>query len=236
MTRLLIYRYDLADAQRMYKGVELIRADKDKPVTAGCYAPSKAEDERFSSSLSRTKRRLMDIVLCNKFDYFCTFTFSDGKVDRYDYRAVQRRLSQFFANYRKRYAPDFKYCVIPEFHRDGAVHFHGFLVGFLAGDLRMNQYGYLDWPRYQASNGFFNCSKIQDYQACAAYATKYITKDLLDMPKGLQLILHTRGLQVPQRVVDEEGARLPVDPEYSNMFCNIAAIPFVDMVQSYGWL
>lgn len=236
MTRLLVYRYDLADAQRMYKGVELIRADADKVKTPGCYAVSKDEDERFASSLSRTKRRVMDLVLCNKFDYFCTFTFSSDKVDRYDYKAVQQRLCKYFNNFRSRYAPDFKYLVIPEYHKDGAVHFHGFVSGFPVGELQQNVHGYLDWPRYQSSNGFFSCSPICDYQACAAYVTKYVTKELLSMPKGIRLILRSKGLKMPERVVDEDNVRLPIDPQYSNMFCNIANIPFDLMVSTYGWL
>ena len=43
-------------------------------------------DEEYTpaiSSLNRTKTLVKDIVLCNDFELFCTFTFDPKKIDRF---------------------------------------------------------------------------------------------------------------------------------------------------------
>ena len=49
------------------------------------------------SSLRRTKTLITDIVLCNDFQYFCTFTFDPDKVDRYSYSACLHKMMQVYS-------------------------------------------------------------------------------------------------------------------------------------------
>ena len=130
---------------------------------------NKSDYEKFDVSLSRSKRCITDIILCNKFDYFCTFTFDESKIDRFNYDVCQKKLRKFFNNFKNRYAPDFKYLIIPEFHKNGAIHFHGVCSGFPAGELITpetvysrvngelvqvpNTKCYKDWTRYHKSFG-----------------------------------------------------------------------------------
>lgn len=171
----------------------------------------KQNDIRLDESLSRTRRRLVDLALCNSWSHFCTFTFSDT---RYNYLECKRKLVQFFNNYKKRVSKDFKYLVVPECHKDGAFHFHGFVSGvtdFTVPEKVMkrlsdgmyievnNTKKYLRWDSYKL--GWFNASPVKNHYATALYCSKYVTKDLVNhshaFPKGSQLILHSQGLITP---------------------------------------
>ena len=95
---------------------------KSRPVSDEAYEPS-------ISSVSRTRRTVRDIVLCNDFEWFVTFTFDPNKVDRYNYNRCLSVMS-IWLHKRKSFDKDFSYLVIPEFHKDGAIHFHALLSHF----------------------------------------------------------------------------------------------------------
>lgn len=185
------------------------------------------ESERFAENVSRTKRMVTDLVLCNRFEYFCTFTFKGP--GRYDLDECSRSLRRFFDNFRKRYAPDFRYLIVPEQHKDGAYHFHGLCSGFPEGELVVpemifrrskitgeietvpNTPGYLDWTRYSSRFGFFNCSPIRSYMRCAFYITKYITKETC-VAKGKKAYMCSSGLVRPELVFDADDVPLIFRP------------------------
>ena len=179
------------------------------------------EDLKLKESLSRTKRNIVDLILCNPFEYFCTFTFNPDKIARYDYSVCQKKIRNFFNNFKSRYAPDFKYLIIPEFHEDGAIHFHGVCSGFPDGELKRNTYGYLDWERYRKSFGFFNCSKIRNYNACAFYVSKYVTKDLIAVGKNGSAYMCSLGLNRPKLIYDEDNIPVLFKPEFENEYCAV---------------
>ena len=142
---------------------------------------------------ARARRTIRDLILCNPFRFFCTFTFSDSKIDRYDYKACKKAITKFFDNFRTRYASHFIYILVPERHKDGAWHFHGLVAGIPAGEFYTPEFityrdrrsqelkvirntkGYMRWRRWPY--GHFDCSVIKDYEASATYVSKYITKD-----------------------------------------------------------
>ncbi len=100
-----------------------------RPMPGGDRAEPSEHDFKLDESLCRSRRNIRDIILCNRFVYFCTFTFSDCKTDRSDLDALSKALRQFFNNFKKRYAPDFKYIIVPERHKNGTWHFHGLISG-----------------------------------------------------------------------------------------------------------
>lgn len=245
-----------------YKHV-YIKRDRDKIIdnaarnTSAILDILKEQDRegKFAESLSRSKRNIRDLVLCNQFEYFCTFTFDEQKIDRYNYNECQKKLRKFFNNFKNRYSPNFQYLIIPEFHKDGAVHFHGLCSGFSDGELIRpekvlkrvngqltmvpNTRGYLDWTRYHKAFGIFNCSKVRNYDACAFYITKYITKDLADMEKGQRVYMCSSGLNRPKMVFDADDVPLIFEPEFENEHCMVAyeraeaTEPFID---DTGWM
>ena len=129
------------------------------------------------NSVQRTKAVVREYAHCNEFNYFVTFTFDSNKIDRYDYNLLKKRITQFFNDFKKRYQHNFKYLIVPEFHRDGAIHFHGLLY-IDESELKINSNGYFTWSRYEKRFGFISLSKIVDKEKIANYIAKYITKDV----------------------------------------------------------
>lgn len=76
-------------------------------------------------SIRRARARVRDIALANAFDVFTTLTLDGRRVDRYDEREIVRKLSTWADNEVRRHG--LRYVLVPERHKDGAVHFHGFL-------------------------------------------------------------------------------------------------------------
>lgn len=207
----------------------------------GIKEKGEARDSPFKldESLCRTRRIIRDLVLCNRFEYFCTFTFADPQM-RYDLDACRRALTKWFNNFRARVAPAFRYLVVPEQHKDGAWHFHGLVWGIPPNEFVVPAYiqvrdretqklkevrnvnGYVRWERYSKRFGFFDCSRICHYEACAAYVSKYITKALSDMAKSKHLYFCSKGLERPDLVLDADGVPFPLEPEYEDDFCRIA--------------
>lgn len=140
------------------------------------------KDARFKSSLLRSKSAVLQLAFNNPWEYFTTFTFDQKKVvSRYDYKELKRQITQFFNNYAKRGGADtgFKYLIVPELHKDGAIHFHGLLHGVNTNDMVKNKNGYYDFVPYCERFGFCQMGKIADTEKCAVYISKYISKEML---------------------------------------------------------
>lgn len=228
------FKHTLIKRDRLERGVDKA-SDNSADILSFLDSKEKEKsDERFSQSLSRSRKSITDIILCNKFSHFCTFTFDSQKIDRYNFKECKKQLTKFFNNFKSRYAPDFTYLVIPEFHKDGAVHFHGVCSGFPDSELTIpdfvfkrvggelvqlpNVFRYHDWKRYHKKFGFFNCSPIRNYAACAFYVSKYVTKDLITLEKGSAVYMCSQGLNRPKLVFDEDDMPLLFSPEFENDF------------------
>lgn len=95
--------------------------DSEKSSTAS--RDGKAED--VERSKRRARSRLADIARSNDFTYFVTLTLDPAKVDRYDPKAVTKKLNNWLDNRVRRNG--LRYVIVPELHKDGAIHFHGFI-------------------------------------------------------------------------------------------------------------
>lgn len=95
----------------------------DKPVTRRGYEPRKAtKQELLDSSRRRARRKIFDYCICNDFDLFVTLTLDGSLIDRGDYSAVIKKLTNFLGNRVKRRG--LKYIGVPEYHKNGGIHFH----------------------------------------------------------------------------------------------------------------
>lgn len=87
-----------------------------------------AEQQRKAESTARAQRRakaaVRDLGMCNDFRFFVTLTLDAARVDRYDMGEITRRLNRWLDNHVRR--DGLAYVLVPERHKDGAVHFHGF--------------------------------------------------------------------------------------------------------------
>lgn len=231
-----VYEYPL---RRQYQ-YRAIGFKGNKPRPADERAEPKENPWKLANSLSRSRRFIRDLILCNRFWYFCTFTFSAANIDRNDLEACKKAITKFFMNFRNRYAPNFIYIIVAETHQDGGWHFHGLVAGIPLGEFTVpdtifwrdprteklkevkNTKGYVRWERYSKRFGFFDCSRIKHYEACAAYVSKYITKDLATLTKGKRLFMSSQGLERPELVFDEEGVAFIYDADYEDEYCRMA--------------
>ncbi len=161
-----------------------------------------AELRRRIDNLERAKRRarvnVADLALSNDFFYFVTLTLDASKVDRYDVKEVTRKLNNWLDNHVRR--SGLKYVLVAEYHKDKAIHFHGFFNDALeavdSGTVSLPGGGKPKRPRSKAqraawladgghivynlpawSLGFTTAIKLYgDRRGAVGYVCKYITK------------------------------------------------------------
>lgn len=172
-------------------------------------APSRdVNPNKLENHLSRAKSMVFEYAMCNRFDYFVTFTLSPEKYDRYNLKKFIKDLGQFIRNYRRDYNVNIQYLLIPEQHKDGAWHMHGLIKGVPEEHLSINSNGYLDWDAYSVRFGYISLGSIMSREAVAKYITKYIAKTL-EVGKGVtdknqKSYYVSKGLQIAQKV--KEGS------------------------------
>lgn len=171
-------------------------------------------EEIKRQSLSRTKRNIRELALCNDFEYFATFTVNSEKCDRYVLNDVQYKLKKVLHKI-KRNNKNFAFLIITEKHKDGAFHFHGLIKGI--SDLYINDNGYLSSKIFDNELGFNSFSKIKDYTKCCNYITKYITKDCIKNSHN-QIYISSRGLKKATR---EDFTNIDFTPTFTNDFVEI---------------
>lgn len=137
-------------------------------------------DKKLSNNLSRAKNVVKEYALCNPWDWWCTFTIDPQKYDRYNLDKYFKDFAKFLNNYNGYKCPDeykVKYLLIPEQHKDGAWHMHGFIKGINPKDMYVNQFGYQTWKQYEKKFGYISMDKIGDIDKTSSYILKYMTKD-----------------------------------------------------------
>lgn len=140
--------------------------------------------ENRDRAMRRARARVRDIALSNRFRWFVTLTLDGSKVDRYDMKEITRKLNNWCTN--RVQQNGLIYVLVPERHKDGAIHFHG----FMAGDLPAVDSGHKDKAGRTIYNlpswtlGFTTAVEITgDYHAAVGYCCKYIGKQG-DKPGG----------------------------------------------------
>lgn len=178
------------------KGIEDDR-DKSRKGTVN--------EEKLSDNIIRARSKVKELVLCNPWDYWCTFTLDKSKYDRYNLKGYVKGLGEFLHNYNRRCEPEYKvkYLLVPEMHKDGAWHMHGFLKGIRPQDLYRNRNGFLSWRQYEDRFGFISMKHIAGENAIdklSSYMSKYMTKDISKTVKdlGAHSYYSSQGLQKAQ--------------------------------------
>lgn len=149
---------------------------------------------------------MRDIALCTPFRWFVTLTLDPARVNRYDVREVTRHLNHWLDNQVRR--KGLAYVLVPERHKDGAIHFHGFfndaleardsgtvsLPGQKAPRRPRSARQRAKWledggkPVYNLpgwSWGFTTAIELYgEYDRAVSYVCKYIGKELAPSPNG----------------------------------------------------
>lgn len=209
------YDYNVAFLKKYgnrYK-VQVLKCVRKKGVKSSVYsAKGTVNEKKLDCSIRRTKNAIKELVICNDWEYFITLTLDQKKYDRYNLAKFNKDLSQYIRDLRKKYETDIKYLLIPEQHKDGAWHMHGFLMGLPKAELELfdkkqklpyyilnkleNGEEIYNWVGYQ--NKFGNCDiePIRDKERVSSYVTKYVTKDLENSIQELNAKMYycSRGL------------------------------------------
>lgn len=149
---------------------------------------------KLDNNITRARSAVYELSACNEWDLFVTFTLNKEKYDRHDLKKYIKDLSQFLRDKRKKYGANISYLLIPERHKDGAWHMHGFMAGVPAVALRAFTLkerlprkirarlkagkSVYTWDEYAEKFGFADIERIENREASAKYITKYVTEDL----------------------------------------------------------
>ena len=148
-------------------------------------AGKKSEGADMERSMRRARAKLRRLALSNGFGYFVTLTLDPAKIDRYDGAVVTKALGRWCDNMVRRHG--LRYILVPERHKDGAFHFHGFTAGtgLKVVDSGVKWDGRTVYNLPQWAYGFSTAQKLYgDYHAAVTYCTKYIGKQAGERPLG----------------------------------------------------
>ena len=101
--------------------------EEEKPILSNKTDRSSPSAEALERSRRRAIARIRDYALCSDFEWFVTLTLSPDLIDRHDYDAAVKKLGIYCSNRVQRHG--LRYVIVTEKHKDGALHFHGFLPG-----------------------------------------------------------------------------------------------------------
>lgn len=157
----------------------------DKPQGAPRTKGKKSEGDDQLRSMRRARANLRRLALANGFDYFVTLTLNGAKIDRYDGAAVVKKLNQWADNMVRRHG--LRYILVPELHKDGAFHFHGFMSGrglkVVDSGVKWDDRPVYNLPQWRL--GFSTAQQLYgDYHAAVGYCCKYIGKQEYQRPLG----------------------------------------------------
>lgn len=158
-------------------------------------------------SVRRSRQLVRDIVMCNHFELFGTITIA---VDRYDTTKSRKKLYNWLKNQRDRKGR-FKYVIVSEYHKDGALHFH-IALSHYTGKLKksrssktgrlLTSHGKPVYEFEEYKSGFTKVQYIgdsqEDHAKVGKYISKYITKDMASI-FGKKRFWASQGLRKPIR-------------------------------------
>lgn len=169
----------------------LYPAGYEKPETK---VKTERNQGKESSNISRARSTVWELVMCNEFSYFVTFTLNKDKLNRYDLKGFNKKLSQFIRDYRKKEGTDVQYLLVPEEHLKGGWHMHGLMNGIAESDLiKLSVKDYIPdelkdiirsgrtlykMKSYEEKFGWVIVEKVRSKEAIAGYMTKYINKNI----------------------------------------------------------
>lgn len=217
------------------------RAGKALPGEPHERKSSDPKGEDMQRSMRRARAKLRRMALANEFRWFVTLTLDPAKIDSHDGAAVVRKLSAWCSNAVQRHG--LKYLLVPERHKKGGIHFHGFFAGDLeavdSGTIRPPAGGKPRRPHSEAQRtewlanggrivynlpewtlGFTTAMELYgEYPAAVAYVCKYIGKEG-EKPAG-RWYYSGGALQQPRVDYAEIGPADLVE-EYGNRALQIA--------------
>lgn len=200
-----------------------------------CENRGKVNDDKLTNNIVRARSTVLELALCNEWEHFITLTIDKSKYDRYDLSSYYKDLSQFVRDQRKKYKTDIKYLLIPEQHKDGAWHMHGFMHGLTKSMLIENAHGYMDWQDYSKKFGYCSIDKIRHKKRASIYITKYISKDFSNGVKKLNAKMYycSQGLKRAELIKEGLLNGELSNPDYVGEYASIKWFDNIDDALAY---
>lgn len=217
----------------------------------GVKGSERSNEEKLEESRLRAQRTIVEIALCNHWDFFVTLTVSPDKFNRYDLPSIWVHMAQWFRDQRKKLGyENLSYMLVPERHVDGAWHFHGFMSGI--PDYAFSRFvpgihpqylvdgNYLNWPDLSFKFGFCSFDPVRDQVRSAFYCSKYFTKDRFRNVTeiGSHMYYVSRGLLRAQTVgyCYESKPLFDNSIDHKSVFCDVGWLLGVDCLSVIGEL
>ena len=190
-------------------------------------------DNKLENNLIRSKNMIMELGLCNDWEYFVTLTLDSGKYDRENLKQYIKELGKFIGNQGQKYNTKINYILVPELHKDGkSWHMHGLITGFTPEMLELTGHcnhetgeQYYTWSDYHNKFGYMSLSVIENKIGASLYIKKYLTKDIDNSPisMGLHTYYRSKGLNTASRVLLQNKALYEDFWKllYSDDFCDL---------------
>lgn len=134
----------------------------------------------YERSLRKTRKTIKDLCRLNDFRYFLTITFNQEYVDRYSAVDVHKTFKNVIKRLKYNYG-DISYLQVPEFHDNGAIHYHLLLNTQIKPKLKYKgltkkgQAYYTIQDDFKKLDCFLTIEKISQENP-SDYLVKYITK------------------------------------------------------------
>ena len=129
-------------------------------------------------AMRRARAQVRELALANPaLSLFVTLTLDARRVDRYDMAEITRKLNSWLDNNVRRRG--LAYVLVPERHKDGAIHFHGLFNEALevvdSGHTDKGGHTVYNLPGW--SLGYTTAIRLYgEREAAVGYVTKYIGK------------------------------------------------------------
>lgn len=164
-----------------------------------------AKEKRANRHASST---IFDIVMCNQFTHFTTFTFDPKRNKKADDISVCKLIMhRWLESQRKKYGK-FDYLIVAERQKNGNLHFHGLFADF-KGVLTDSGVRHGGRPVYNLTGWRhgFSTAKLIDQNPdsrikVAGYMKKYISKDFVRFAGGKRFWV-SQGLKRPEKLVND---------------------------------
>ena len=191
------------------------------------------EERSLKNSLNRTKQKVYQYALANKWDLFVTLTVNPEHCNRYDYDECSKLFTHWMHELKRKH-PGIYYVFVPERHKDWAWHFHGVMGGIDGLELVDSGHKWKGQVVYHMPSykyGWNYSTMVRDTDAISFYLTKYITKDLCLQTKGKKRYWVSRNIDLPMEEKFEftVGEQLALMEEL-RMDCNYESVVECDTV------
>lgn len=186
---------------------------EQKQISKSKERTQKQIEHSIESSVNRTINQIYMLSRANRWDYFITLTIDLQKLDSTDFNLISQKLNIWTNNLKKRYAPDLKYIIVPELHKDKRKwHFHGLFANIgkmsldFSGKVCIGKYIYDYVQKPFATKiyniplwkyGFSTATVIRDPSIASSYITKYVTKDLCRVLPNQHRYLASQNVDKP---------------------------------------